>query len=230
MSAEKYIVKTNESNNGKTTVIFSGIYPENDYCLEKLKVDGIAYKYRLYYRTLWSNFDKPELLTFILLNPSTANQYTNDPTINNCIKLAKQSQYDGIEVINIYTERNPVYSKITKLSKTSRFPQVENIEYTDGVKPVLKNIVFAYGCKKFTKIDKQNINKVFELCKNTAENYFIIGIKDSKLITLGYKEQIKHTRHPGNQGWAKLGGFKNAKLKDITNDIYLEKVFKYVQS
>ena len=40
---------------------------------------------------------------FIMLNPSTANGETNDPTIRRCVNFAKAWGYGGLEVVNLFS-------------------------------------------------------------------------------------------------------------------------------
>lgn len=44
--------------------------------------------------------------TFLMLNPSTADQVENDNTINRCIDYAKRWGYDGLLVGNLYAYRS----------------------------------------------------------------------------------------------------------------------------
>ena len=56
------------------------------------------YRYKLW--RIW-NKDEPTIL-FIMLNPSTANAETDDPTIRRCLNFAKSWGYGGIEVVNLF--------------------------------------------------------------------------------------------------------------------------------
>lgn len=53
---------------------------------------------------LWRTWDDalPKLM-FIGLNPSTANETDNDPTIKSCIRIAKHNGYGGIIMMNCWT-------------------------------------------------------------------------------------------------------------------------------
>jgi hypothetical protein len=53
---------------------------------------------------LWRTWDEslPKLM-FIGLNPSTANETENDPTIKSCIRIAKHNGYGGIIMMNCWT-------------------------------------------------------------------------------------------------------------------------------
>lgn len=46
-----------------------------------------------------------QYLLFIMLNPSTADADVDDPTIRRCIRFARDHNYDGIQVVNLYAYR-----------------------------------------------------------------------------------------------------------------------------
>lgn len=55
---------------------------------------------------LWRIWDyNKKLALFIGLNPSTANEYINDPTIRRCIGFAKAWGYGGILMANLFAYR-----------------------------------------------------------------------------------------------------------------------------
>lgn len=58
------------------------------------------YRYRLERR--WA--DGPAL-TFVMLNPSTADASVDDPTIRRCIGFAKRENCGGLVVVNLYALR-----------------------------------------------------------------------------------------------------------------------------
>lgn len=62
------------------------------------------YRYLLWRR--W-NPDRPgqQLVTFIMLNPSTADATKDDPTIRKCIGFAKRWDFDGILIVNLFAFR-----------------------------------------------------------------------------------------------------------------------------
>lgn len=59
------------------------------------------YRYALW--RCW-NSAAPEL-TFVMLNPSTADAMRNDATIRRCIGFAKRLEYGGIRVVNLFAYR-----------------------------------------------------------------------------------------------------------------------------
>lgn len=56
------------------------------------------------YRYHLTRGDAPRLL-FVMLNPSTADAQTDDPTIRRCLGFARRLGYGGIEVANLYALR-----------------------------------------------------------------------------------------------------------------------------
>lgn len=65
-----------------------------------LSDDG-KYRYEL-----WRSWDiSVESLTFVMLNPSTADANIDDPTIRRCIRFAKDHGFGGIRVLNLYAFR-----------------------------------------------------------------------------------------------------------------------------
>lgn len=63
----------------------------------------------LYRYGLWRGWSAPNgptiRLTFVMLNPSTADAATDDPTIRRCIGFARREGYAGICVVNLFALR-----------------------------------------------------------------------------------------------------------------------------
>lgn len=55
--------------------------------------------------TLERSATKPQTCTFIMLNPSTADAESDDPTIRRCIGFADSLGCNGLEVVNLYAYR-----------------------------------------------------------------------------------------------------------------------------
>lgn len=51
--------------------------------------------------------DPKSWVNFVMLNPSTADENKNDPTVARCIKRAKLWGYEGLIVTNCYAVRSP---------------------------------------------------------------------------------------------------------------------------
>lgn len=194
-----------------TTIIFKDCWDKKEVkkYAQKLDVEGMLYKYRIYYKNIWNDVNNPKLLTFIMLNPSYANQYANDPTINNCIKIAKKEKHDGIEIINKYSLRHPVFNEIKdKLSKEGN-PQ--DLNYNEFAQ--CNDIVLAWGNKCFSR--EENINLFDKIINH--KSVYILNAK----VNINNKYNKMQIRHPDNRAWTRLGGIKNAKLQKININQYL---------
>lgn len=71
------------------------------------------YRYRLW--RVW-NYKKPGLC-WILLNPSTADAQSDDPTIRRCINFAASWGYGGIHVVNLFALRATDPREISKVEE-----------------------------------------------------------------------------------------------------------------
>ena len=59
------------------------------------------YRYRL-----WRYWDRGKLpLVWVMLNPSTADELDNDPTVERCERRARKMGFGGVEVVNIFAYR-----------------------------------------------------------------------------------------------------------------------------
>jgi hypothetical protein len=61
-----------------------------------------VHRYRL--QETWA--DGGKTMSFLMLNPSTANEFTDDPTVARCHKRALRSGFDRFEVINLFALRS----------------------------------------------------------------------------------------------------------------------------
>lgn len=61
------------------------------------------YRYLLY--RLWDNFENG-FCVFIGLNPSTADENNDDPTIRRCVDFAKRFGYSGLYMLNLFGLRS----------------------------------------------------------------------------------------------------------------------------
>jgi hypothetical protein len=68
----------------------------------ELSTNGL-YRYSL--TRAW-DMDRPRpWVTFVMLNPSTADALVDDPTIRRCMRFARDWGFGGLEVVNLYAYR-----------------------------------------------------------------------------------------------------------------------------
>lgn len=76
-----------------------------------IKPTAVFSENREYRYTLTRRWDERALVNFLMLNPSTADENTEDPTIRRCIGFANDWGYGGLIVTNIFAYRstNPAH-------------------------------------------------------------------------------------------------------------------------
>lgn len=62
-------------------------------------------RYRYTLQRSWHPAGMNRFVCWVMLNPSTADERQDDPTIRRCVNFAKAWGYDGIEVVNLYAWR-----------------------------------------------------------------------------------------------------------------------------
>jgi hypothetical protein len=85
-------------------------------------VDGIEYgaifdvnsRYRYSLWRAWSAHHPR--IAFILLNPSTADEQRNDPTIRRCVGFARAWNFGSLEVVNLFAYRATHYRELFRAS------------------------------------------------------------------------------------------------------------------
>jgi len=85
--------------------------------------DDGKYRYKLW--RIWDD-NKPCVL-FIMLNPSTADAFEDDPTIRRCINFAKSWGYGGLYVGNLYAYRATDPKELKRVDDPNGIPNEANI-------------------------------------------------------------------------------------------------------
>lgn len=110
---------------------------------DKKEISGAEFSNCRNYRySLWRIWDKSKpLVMFIGLNPSTANEFSDDPTIRRVKSIAKNLGYGGVYMMNCfaYISTDPKLLKINRMSK----------EWNDNMLTVTASkcadVIFAWG-------------------------------------------------------------------------------------
>ena len=86
--------------------------------------------------------EAPERLLFVMLNPSTADETHNDPTIRRCIGFAKRWNYGILEVANLFAFRTP---DVKELRLAADPIGADNDEWIRGALASADKVVLAWG-------------------------------------------------------------------------------------
>lgn len=96
---------------------------------------------RKYRYALWRIWDKEKpLVMFIGLNPSTANEDENDPTIRSVERISKFNGYGGFYMMNCFPFVSTDPKQLYDCSHSIR-----NENYLKEVASTCKDVVFAWG-------------------------------------------------------------------------------------
>lgn len=97
---------------------------------------------RKYRYVLWREWDKTKpMVAFIGLNPSTANEVKNDPTIRKVTKFARTWGYGGVYMLNLFAYISPYPEDL----KTCEDPLGENDRWLDAYLAKSDKIIFSWG-------------------------------------------------------------------------------------
>lgn len=102
-----------------------------------LSADNI-YRYQL--SRIWDE-EKPKIL-FIMLNPSTADEFVEDPTIRRVVNYAKDWGYGGVYVGNLYAFRSTDPKGLKSIADPIG---PENINHIQTLISLVDKVIYAWG-------------------------------------------------------------------------------------
>lgn len=126
---------------------------------------------------------EPEFVLFVMLNPSTANAETDDPTIRKCVGFAQRWGYDRIAVVNLFAFRATDPTELLRLAEIDDPFGVRNQEVIERVAYDCHLIVCAWGAHGA------------HLGQNETVLGWIEGCTSKPLHALGFSK-AGHPRHP----------------------------------
>lgn len=135
-----------------------------------MKTDAILSDDRKYRYVLSRIWDETKPFVMIVgLNPSTADETENDPTINRCIEFSKSWGYGGVYMLNLFAFR----ATLPKDMKNAKDPVgVENDNYIEEYSKLCDKVVCAWGndgsYKKRSKTVLSNLNNTYYIKLNKS--------------------------------------------------------------
>lgn len=151
---------------------------------------------RKYRYALWRIWDESlPLVMFIGLNPSTANEDTNDPTIRRVVSIAKHLGYGGVYMMNCFA----YISTDPKLLKHNPMSDEWNNNMLTVTAYKCKHIIFAWG--NFSIVRESGRDKeLFEMFpnalalkvnKNGSPKHPLYCPKESKFVNYDHPLHIQ---------------------------------------
>ncbi len=108
-----------------------------------------VYRYVLYRSLDGEAWDDPDperrTVCFVMLNPSTADENTNDPTIEKLIKYGRLWGFHRLAVVNLFAYRETDSKKLRSIASTRDLVGPENDAYISSTVIYSSKVVCAWG-------------------------------------------------------------------------------------
>lgn len=175
---------------------------KNNGINDKKELKILKYRYYLKVVKRECNINEQEkILTFVLFNPSYANQYQLDSTIKNCAYLTfENKKYNGFEILNLFACRDSNVElfkrkyrnfKDKKISVLDKQAVSKELILFNSSETVFKEVVLAWGCSEFKKdMAKIRWSVINERYKNPKTKYYALANNDKI-----------NSYHLGNEYW-----------------------------
>jgi hypothetical protein len=140
------------------------------------------YRYRL--DRWWS--DEGDCVVWVMLNPSTADATTDDPTIRKCIGFSRRWGYGRLIVVNLFALRA---TDPAALAGNTDAVGVHNDWHITTALEVAAEVIVAWGCQQHMSTEKlkQRPTRLAELIRSLRP--------DVEVSCLGYRKDGA-PRHP----------------------------------
>ena len=146
-------------------------------------------RYRYTLHRVWGD-DDSRAVTFIMLNPSTADGREDDPTIRRCIGLAKRLGFGRMYVVNLFafraTDPADLFGHLRYGDDTM---QPDERTYLLRATADSDTIIAAWGAAGRTLVDREAVQKRSEHIRE------ILSIRERTLHCLG-RTKSGAPRHP----------------------------------
>lgn len=129
------------------------------------RMEGFAeydagHRYRYWLKRRWS--DGPGV-TFVMLNPSTAGAFNDDPTLRRCLGFARRDGFGTLCLVNLFA----FMSTDPKLLLTAADPiGPENDRYIEDAAKASSVIVVAWGSQKFGQARQQAVLRIIRAVRS----------------------------------------------------------------
>ncbi len=150
-------------------------------------------KYRHALIRVW-DMSKPRVL-FIMLNPSTADDENDDPTIRRCIGFAKAWGYGGIYVVNLFGLRA---TDPKDLLKAPFIVGVDNITWFKKMSKLADLVVCAWGNSSILEKLQKRLDHTYQplswIDMNKPLHYLKLSKDGTPMHPLYLKNDLKPKR------------------------------------
>lgn len=122
---------------------------------------------------LWRNMnDSHNVMLFIMLNPSTADDEEDDPTTKKCRSIARQNGYDAILITNLFSYRASTPDRLIRA-------QTRNLPESNGwLRFAIKEcnaIVVAWGARAQHSELRERMLEVLQILEDASQKIYYLG-------------------------------------------------------
>lgn len=144
---------------------------------------------------LWRVWDETKpLVMFVGLNPSTANEISDDPTIRSICRIAMANGFGGVYMVNCFPFISTDPAKLVIGDGYS-----ENLEWLRKIGSMCSEVIFAWGNFKVVKDTEMDIEmtsmfpdaKCLSMNKNGSPKHPLYCRSDSVFIDYKFSENTK---------------------------------------
>lgn len=122
---------------------------------------------RVYRYTLFRRWGSGDPVLFVMLNPSTADAYKEDPTLKRCISFAKREGFGALTVGNLFAYRTAFPAELVDSFDHGERPEGPlNDDCISGLKANASAVIVAWG--NAPKLLRWRIAKVLKLLEPRA--------------------------------------------------------------
>lgn len=119
-------------------------------------------KFRYFLKRQWGNRNPPSPVTFVMLNPSTADASQDDATIRKCVGFSRLWGFDALCVVNLYAYRATDPKELSK----AHYPVGEENDTYLRIAAGGKTVA-AWGCHA----QKTRASEVMKILRETGDVY-----------------------------------------------------------
>jgi hypothetical protein len=106
---------------------------------------------------------EPRRVLFVMLNPSTASETANDPTIRKLLSYAKAWDFARLDVVNLFAYRSPSPDELARVLKGGGdIVGPENEAYIEAAAMRAHKVVVAWGGRVPAKLKQSRPSAVLE--------------------------------------------------------------------
>ena len=158
-----------------------------------MKKGAILSKNRLYRYALWREWDSSKgVCVFICLNPSSADETEDDPTLRRCVNFAKSWGFGKCVILNLFAYRATDPDELKKQDKPVGYKNNYHIKAQSSLADL---VVVAWGNhgsflerdKKVLKLFKDIPIKCFQVTAKGQPAHPLYQSKTVQLINYEYK-------------------------------------------